>query len=139
MKEKNQPADIYFEKVVKFRQELEKLRKIVLDCGLTEELKWHAPIYTYQQKNLVAIGELSDHFVLSFFKGALLANEHGLLEKPGENTQSARVIRFTSGAQVDQLESKLRALIYEAVEAEKAGLKVTFKKISELRSTLPFL
>ncbi|RYY58939.1 MAG: hypothetical protein EOO05_14840 [Chitinophagaceae bacterium] len=127
----NPKVDAYFDTVKKYRKELEKLRKIALDCGLTEELKWHAPVYTYNGTNLAVIGELSDHFVFSFFKGALLSDPHGILEKPGENTQSARTIRLQNSAQVSELEPVIKAYVFEAIEAEKAGLKVKLKKIEE--------
>jgi len=131
MQQKNPAVDSYFETVKKYRKELEQLREIILECGLTEELKWKSPVYTYNGTNLVVIGELSDHFVLSFFKGALLSDPDGILEKPGQNTQSARTVRLKTSGQVTELAPVLKAYIFEAIEAEKAGLKVSFKKIED--------
>jgi uncharacterized protein YdeI (YjbR/CyaY-like superfamily) len=107
---------------------LEKLRAIVLDCGLQEELKWGAPCYTYKGKNVVIIAAFKHHCVLSFFKGALLNDEYKLLTKAGENTQSGRVIKFTSLSEITENEAQLKAYIFEAIEVERQGLKVTFKK-----------
>lgn len=122
-------------KVHKWQRELEKLRAIVLDCGLTEEAKWGLPVYSFQKSNVVMIAAFNDHCVLSFFKGALLQDEHGILTFPGENSQSGKVIRFTEAGTIQQLEDTLKAYIFEAVEVEKAGLKVNFKKITELEIT----
>jgi uncharacterized protein YdeI (YjbR/CyaY-like superfamily) len=104
---------------------------IILDCGLDEELKWGVPCYTFQKSNILLIGAFKEYCALSFFKGALLKDADGILSKPGENTQAGRVIRFTDYREVDRMEPILKAYIYEAVEVEKAGLKVNFKKITE--------
>ena len=112
-------------------KELLYLRKIALSCGLAEELKWGMPVYTYQNNNLAMIAAFKDNCVISFFKGALLQDSHKILSLPGENTQSARVIRFTDVHKIEELESTIKAYIFEAIEAEKAGLKVEFKKPSE--------
>ena len=122
---------VFFSKIEKWRKELEQLRIIILDCGLGEELKWEQPCYTFQNRNIVILGGLKESCVLSFFKGALLNDAHGILEKPGENTRAARVIRFTDVQEVIEMEPILKAYIYEAVEVEKAGLKVNFNKSSE--------
>ncbi len=118
-------------KVHNWQAELEKLREIILDCGLDEELKWGVPVYTFEKNNILLIGAFKDNCVLSFFKGALLKDAQNILKKPGENTQAGRVIRFTDVREVAKLESVLKAFIYEAVEVEKAGLKVPLKKTSE--------
>ena len=118
-------------KVNKWQEELEKLRTIILDCGLDEELKWGVPCYTFQKNNIVLIGAFKEYCALSFFKGALLKDANGVLSKPGQNTQSGRLIRFTGVRGIVELESILKAYIYEAIEVEKAGLKVNFKKTSE--------
>ena len=123
----NPGVDAFFSKAAKWPEELEKLRAICLDCGLTEELKWGQPCYTLHNTNVVIIGELKDHCVLSFFKGALLADEHGLLLKPGKHTQSGRWIKFSTIQQIVELEPVLKSYIYEAIEVEKAGLKVQLK------------
>lgn len=128
----NPDLEQYFDKLEKWEPELQKLRTILLDCMLTEELKWGSPAYTFQNSNIAIIGGLKDYCVLSFFKGALLSDANNILEKPGENTQSARVIPFTSVRQIAEMEAVLKAYIYEAVEVEKAGLKVDFQ-----RGTIP--
>lgn len=118
-------------KVNFWRKELELLRMIVLDCGLTEELKWSIPCYTYQQNNVILLGAFNDCCTISFLKGALLQDAQGLLSKPGENTQAARLIRFTSVEEIAAIKADLKAYIFEAIEVEKAGLKVSFKNIEE--------
>ena len=118
-------------KVNNWQNELKQLRKIVLDCGLTEELKWGVPCYTFKQKNILVVGALKQCCSISFFKGALLKDTDGILEKPGENSQAARLIKFTDVREIAAIESILKAYIYEAVEVEKAGLKVHFKKNPE--------
>ncbi|MFT5158064.1 MAG: hypothetical protein ACI83I_002628 [Bacteroidia bacterium] len=119
-------------KVHKWTEELKLLRGLVLASELTEEVKWGVPCYTYWGNNVVVISAFNDHCVLSFFKGALLKDEYKLLEKPGENTQSARVIKFTNVEQIHKQESVLKAYINDAIENEKAGLKVEYKSHNEL-------
>ncbi len=113
-------------------QELAMLRAIVLDCGLTEELKWSVPCYTFQKSNIVILAAFKDYCALSFFKGALLADTNDLLSKPGDHTQSARLIRFTNTREIAEQEDLLKTYIYEAIEVEKAGLKVDFKEKNKL-------
>lgn len=113
-------------KVHLWPHELVLLREIVLECGLNEELKWGAPCYTFQEKNVAMIAAFKDHCVLSFFKGVLLNDPDHLLEKPGQNTQSARIIKFTSADQINSKINNLKAYIFEAIEVEKAGLKPKF-------------
>lgn len=122
---------VFFSKPQKWQEELEQLRAILLDCGLSEELKWEQPCYTFENHNIAIIGEFKDNCILSFFKGALLNDAKGILTKPGENTQAGRVIRFTGVKEIVELEPVLKAYIYEAVEIEKAGLKVDFKPLAE--------
>jgi len=110
---------------------MEKLRAICLDCGLTEEVKWDQPCYTLHGRNVVIIGELKDNCALSFFKGALLYDAECLLQAPGENTQSGRWIKFSSVKEIADLEPELKAYIYEAIEVEKAGLKVQLKTTAD--------
>lgn len=124
----NPAVDAYFAKLDKWKDELLAIRKIVLDCQLVEELKWHSPCYAYNGTNIAIIGGLKDYCVLSFFKGALLKDEHHLLEAPGENTQSGRVIKFTNTKRIAELEPILKAYIFEAIEVEEAGLKVDFRQ-----------
>ena len=108
---------------------------IVLDCGLTEELKWGVPCYTFQKTNIVLIHGFKEYCALLFFKGALLNDPKGILIQQTENVQSARQIRFTSVREIVKMKSILKAYIFEAIEVEKAGLKVNFKKTEEF--TIP--
>jgi uncharacterized protein YdeI (YjbR/CyaY-like superfamily) len=124
----NPEVDAFFRNAIQWQEEMEYLRTIVLDCQLTEELKWRQPCYTFQENNMIMIGAFKDGCVLSFLKGALLSDPNGILTKPGENTQSARVVRFTSIRAIVELELILKAYIYEAIEVEKAGLKVDFNQ-----------
>lgn len=118
-------------KVHRWQEELRHLRAIVLDCGLTEEVKWSIPTYTFRQKNVLVIAAFNDYCALSFFKGALLKDAKGWLSKPGENTQSARVIKFTNVQEIVTLEPILKEYIFEAIELEKTGLNITFKNNPE--------
>jgi len=128
----NPKVDAYLSKAKKWQEELKKLRMIILDCQLTEELKWGKPCYTFQKRNIVVIIPLKEYCALLFFKGALLNDANGILIKPGENTQAGRQIRFTNVREIVEMETILKAYIYEAIEVEKAGLKVNFKKNTEL-------
>src|SRR5262245_51721291 len=123
----------FFKKAKMWRDEFEKLRKICLDCGLTEELKWGKPCYSYQESNIVLIHGFKDYCALLFFKGALLKDPKGILVQQTENVQAARQIRFTNVREIVELAPTLKAYIKEAIEAEKAGLKVTLKKTSEFK------
>jgi uncharacterized protein YdeI (YjbR/CyaY-like superfamily) len=127
----NPEADVYFSKAKKWQKELEKLRTIILDCELTEELKWGKPCYTFQKSNLVVLLPLKEHCALLFCKGALLNDPNGILIRPTENTQAARQIRLTHVREIVEMETILKAYISQAIEVEKAGLKVNFKKITE--------
>jgi uncharacterized protein YdeI (YjbR/CyaY-like superfamily) len=132
MKTMNPKVDGYLSKAKKWQEEMEKLRLIILDCQLTEELKWGKPCYTFQQTNIVLIVGFKEYCALIFCKGALLNDAHGLLIKPGENTQAGRQIRFTNVREIVEMKSILKGYIFEAIEAEKAGLQVNFKKHTEL-------
>ncbi|MES2734424.1 MAG: YdeI family protein [Bacteroidota bacterium] len=127
----NPKVDFYFSKTQKWQQELEHLRMLVLDCGLTEELKWGVPCYTFQKSNLVLIHVFKEYCALLFVKGALLNDANGILIQQTENTQAARQIRFTHVGEIVEMKPILKAYIYEAIEVEKAGLKVNFKKNTE--------
>jgi uncharacterized protein YdeI (YjbR/CyaY-like superfamily) len=118
-------------KVHRWQKELATLRRIALDCGLKEELKWSHPCYTFQGKNVVMLGAFTDRCTLSFFKGALLRDASDILQKPGENSQAARLIPFTDAQEILELETVLKEYIAEAVEVEKAGLEVKLKTIQE--------
>jgi uncharacterized protein YdeI (YjbR/CyaY-like superfamily) len=124
-------VDIFLSNAQKWQEELEKLRTICLDCGLTEELKWGQPCYMFHSSNVVIMGELKDHCALSFFKGALLYDAEGILIKPGENTQSGRWVKFSSVREIVEMEPILKAYIYEAIEVEKAGVKVNLKTTAD--------
>jgi uncharacterized protein YdeI (YjbR/CyaY-like superfamily) len=126
----NSKVDFYFDKAKKWQDEIKQLRKIVLDCGLHEELKWGCPCYTYEEKNIVLIHVFKNYCALLFFKGALLNNTHNILVQQTENVQAARQVRFTNLREIVSNAAILKAHIYEAVEVEKAGLKVTLKKTS---------
>jgi uncharacterized protein YdeI (YjbR/CyaY-like superfamily) len=108
------------------------LRTIILDCQLTEELKWGCPCYTFQEKNIVLIHGFKEYCALLFFKGALLKDAKGILIQQTENVQASRQIRFTNVREIVKIDRILKSYIYEAVELEKAGLKVKFKKNAEL-------
>ncbi len=127
----NPKVDEYISKAKKWREELEQLRRIVLDCGLKEELKWYHPCYTFQNSNLVVLQDFKNYCALGFFKGVLLKDKRGILITPGKNVQSGRQVRFTGIKEIIEMEPILKAYIYEAVEAEKAGLKVNLKQTSE--------
>ena len=132
MKNNMNPAvDFYFNKAEKWQKELEQLRTIILDCPLTEELKWGVPCYTFQKGNVVLIHAFKEYCAMLFVKGALLHDADGILIAQTENTQASRQIRFTSVQEIVKLEPVLKRYIYEAIEVEKAGLKVDFKKSTE--------
>ncbi len=118
-------------KVHQWTEELERLRTITRDCGLTEEAKWGVPCYTFQGKNIALISAFKDHCSISFFKGALLRDTKGLLVKSGPNSQAARLLKFTEIEKIKKLEADIKAYIYEAIEVEKAGLRVNFRKNPE--------
>jgi uncharacterized protein YdeI (YjbR/CyaY-like superfamily) len=127
----NPKVDFYFSKAKQWQKELEQLRMIVLDCGLTEELKWGVPCYTFQKRNIVLIHVFKEYCALLFFKGALLNDAKDILIQQTENVQAARQVRFTNLKEIVKLKATLKAYIYEAIEVEKAGLKVTLKKTTE--------
>ena len=127
----NPKVDDYISKLKKWQEEMDKLRSIALDCQLAEELKWGAPCYTYQNSNVILIHGFKEYCALLFFKGALLSDANKILIQQTENVQSARQIRFTDIQQINKREKVIKAYIYEAIEVEKAGLKVVFKKKKE--------
>jgi uncharacterized protein YdeI (YjbR/CyaY-like superfamily) len=131
MNSMNPKVDFYFNKAQKWQEEINKLRTMVLDCGLTEELKWGCPCYAFQKSNIVLIHVFKEYCALLFFKGALLNDANGILIQQTENVQAARQIRFTGILQIVEMGSVLQAYIFEAIEVEKAGLKVELKKTKE--------
>ena len=131
MKRMNPKVDAYLSKAKKWQEEFEKLRMIILDCGLTEELKWGVPCYTFEKRNIVLIHGFKEYCALLFFKGALLNEGKSILIQQTRNVQAARQIRFTNVREIVKLKPILKAYIYEAIEVEKAGLKVSLKKTKE--------
>ena len=131
----NPKVDFYFNKNKKWEEELEHLRPIVLDCGLSEELKWGVPCYALEKKNIVLIHVFKEYCALLFFKGALLKDPKGILIQQTENVQAARQIRFTNAKEIIKLKAIIKAYIHEAITVEKAGLKVNLKKTKEF--TMP--
>ncbi|KAA5532516.1 hypothetical protein F0919_17180 [Taibaiella lutea] len=127
----NPKVDFYFDKTQKWYEETAQLRKIVLDCGLTEELKWGCPCYTFGKNNIVLIHVFKEYCALLFFKGVLLNDADGILIQQTENVQAARQIRFTDYREIVRMEAILKTYIYGAIAVEKAGLKVALKKTSE--------
>src|SRR5229473_4769183 len=127
-------VDVFLSKAKKWQEELKKLRMIILDCGLTEELKWGVPCYTFEKINIVLIHVFREYCALLFFKGALLNDANGILIRQTENVQAARQIRFTSVREIVKMKPVLKAYIHEAIEVENAGLKVNFKKTTEFKN-----
>lgn len=134
----NPKVDFYFNKAKKWQEEIERLRIIALDCNLTEELKWGCPCYTYQNNNVILIHVFNEYCAFLFFKGALLNDSNGILVQQTENVQAARQARFTSLSEITELAPTLKAYIYEAIEVEKAGLKVELKKTTEFKMAEEF-
>ena len=129
----NPKVDWFFAKDTHWQKEYEKLRKIILDCGLIEELKWGCPCYIFENTNIVLIHGFKEYCALLFFKGALLNDPNDLLIQQTKNVQSARQIRFTNAREIVKMEKILKAYVYEAIEVERAGLKVKLKKTSEFK------
>ena len=129
MNRMNPKVDEYLRKAKKWQEEMKKLRRVSLDCGLTEQLKWSKPCYTFQKSNIVIIQGFKEFCALLFCKGALLKDRHGILKKFG--WQAARRIPFTNVREIIEMEPILKIYIHEAIEAEKAGLKVNYKKNPE--------
>src|SRR5258708_28482401 len=130
---KKRKVDVDLTKPKKWQNEMEKLRRIILDCQPTEELKWGKPCYTFQKKNVVIIIALKEHCAVAFCKGALLKDANGILVKIGENTQAGRWIKFNSVREILEMGPILKSYIHEAIEAEKAGLEVVYKKTTEFK------
>ena len=127
----NPKVDVFFSKAKKWREEFETLRRIILDCRLTEELKWGKPCYTFQNSNIVLIHGFKEYCALLFMKGALLKDANGILIQQTKNVQAARQIRFTNVREIVGMETILKAYVQEAIAVEKAGLKVNYKKNPE--------
>ena len=129
----NPKVDEYIRRAKEWREEFEKLRLIILDCGLTEELKWGVPCYTFEKRNIVLMHGFKDYCALLFFKGALLKDPEGILIQQTKNVQAARQVRFTNVREIVKMKPILKAYVYEAIEVEKAGLKVNLKKTKEFK------
>ena len=129
----NPKVDFFFSEAEQWREEFKKLRRIILDCGLTEELKWGKPCYSFQDGNVVLIHGFKEYCALLFMKGALLKDSKGILVQQTENVQAARQIRFTNVQEIVKLEPALKTYVKQAIEVEKAGLKVDYKKTSEFK------
>ena len=128
----NPAVDVFIGKAKKWQQEMERLRMIILKCGLTEELKWGKPCYMYQQSNIVIIQGFKEYCALLFFKGVFLKDPKGILKKTGENTRVGRQIRFTNVREILEKETILKTYIDDAIEVEKAGLKVILRDTSAI-------
>jgi uncharacterized protein YdeI (YjbR/CyaY-like superfamily) len=134
----NPKVEAFLKEAGKWREALARLRAIALGCGLTEEIKWAKPCYTFRGSNVAIIIGFKEYCSLLFFKGALLKDPHGILIKPGENTQAGRQIRFTSLGEIVRLESILKGYVRQAIDVERAGLKVPFKKPAEQKIPAEF-
>ena len=129
----NPKVDFFFNKAGKWQEEVEKLRTIILACGLEEELKWGCPCYTLDKRNIVLIHDFKEYCALLFFKGVLLSDPHNMLIQQTENVQSPRQMRFTNLREIIDLEPIIKATIHEAIDLEKSGLKVEMKKPDEFK------
>ncbi|RKQ30386.1 YdeI/OmpD-associated family protein [Oceanobacillus halophilus] len=127
----NPKVDEFLNEAEKWQAEFKKLRQIIHDCGLTEEWKWRLPCYTFDNSNIVIMQDFKAYGALMFFKGSLLKDPKNILIKPGENSQAQRQIRFTNVQEIEEIETALKDYIYEAIEVEKSGLEVKFKKTEE--------
>ena len=139
MNKTNPKVDFFFRNSDKWQKEMEKLRKIVLDCDLTEELKWGVPCYTFQNSNILLIHEFKEYCAILFVKGALLKDPNAILIQQTENVQAARQVRFTNVREIVEMEPILKTYINEAIEVEKAGLKVNYKKATEFNIPEEFI
>ena len=135
----NPKVDFFFNKANQWQEEYKKLRMIILDCGLNEEYKWMHPCYTFQESNIVLIHGFKEYCAILFIKGALLKDARGILIQQTENVQAARQIRFTNVREIVELEPILKAYIHEAIEVEKAGLKVNYKTATEFPTPDEFI
>jgi uncharacterized protein YdeI (YjbR/CyaY-like superfamily) len=131
MNKLNPEVDVFFEKAIKWKDEMNLLRSLILECNLDENYKWKHPCYSFQGNNVVLIHGFNDYCALLFFKGVLLKDKKSILIQQTENVQDRRQIRFTSLSEVVKLQATIKDYILEAIDIEKSGLKVEFKKTSE--------
>jgi uncharacterized protein YdeI (YjbR/CyaY-like superfamily) len=129
----NAKVDAFIANAKRWREELKRLRAILLDSELIEEFKWSQPCYTLEGKNVLVLGELKESCAMAFFKGALLKDVHGVLTRPGQHSQSTRWFKFGSVREIAEMKSVVKAYVREAIEVEKSGLKVKLKKTSDLK------
>lgn len=134
----NTKVDDYILNAKKWQPEIKQLRELLLQCGLTEEFKWRTPCYSFKGKNVVLIGSFKEYCTLSFFKGSLLQDSNGILCKPGNNSQAIRFFKFGQLEKIIEQQYIIKTYIYEAIEIEKAGLKVHFKSNTELELVTEF-
>jgi uncharacterized protein YdeI (YjbR/CyaY-like superfamily) len=127
----NPEVNDFFSRIKSWKNELEQLRSIALSCGLQEEYKWKQPCYTFDQKNIFILGGFKEYCAIMFFKGALLQDHASILFTPGENSQSGKQIRFKNVREIIEQEALIKSYIFEAVEVEKAGLKIEYKDVTE--------
>lgn len=125
-------------KVHFWTKELERLRSLIIDCGLLEEVKWSVPCYTYNGKNIAIVSAFKNYASLSFFKGALLSDSKKLLHQQGQHSNEARIFKFTRISEIEEIEDDIKTYIYEAIEIEKQGLKVPSKAVSEYEMPIEF-
>ena len=129
----NPKVDAFIANAKAWREELKRMRAILLDSELTEDFKWSQPCYTFQGRNVIVLGPMKDSCAFAFFKGALIKDVHGVLTRPGQHSQSTRWFKFTSVREIAEMRSVLKAYIREAIQIEKAGLKVKLRKTSDLK------
>jgi uncharacterized protein YdeI (YjbR/CyaY-like superfamily) len=129
----NPKVDAFIANANRWQEELKRLRAILLDSELVEEFKWAQPCYTFEGKNVIVISGLKESCALAFFKGVLLKDVHGVLTRPGQHSQSTRWFKFASVREIAEMKSVVKAYVREAIEVEKAGLKVKLKKTSDLK------
>ena len=134
----NPKVDFFFEKQSEWQECYKLLRRIILDCTLQEELKWGVPCYTYKNTNLVLVHGFKDYCAILFAKGALLKDPYDILMQQTKNTQAARHLRFTTIDEIRELEPKIKEYIFEAIEVEKAGLKISYKKTEDFEMVEEF-
>jgi uncharacterized protein YdeI (YjbR/CyaY-like superfamily) len=127
----NPQLDHFFQNATQWKREMEELREIALDCNLMEEEKWGVPCYTFSKGNILIIHGFKEYCALNFFKGALLQDTDGILVQQTENSQASRQIRFTNLKEISEKAAILKAYIFEAIEIEKAGLKIDYKKVED--------
>lgn len=133
MNKKSPQVDGFLRKSKRWQKELSKLRAIALDSDLTEEMKWRAPCYTFQKKNIILLNGFKEFCVVMFVKGVLLKDAEGVLAMPGENSQAVRWMKFTNVREIARMQPILKSYISEAIAVEKAGLKVKLKKTSDFK------